>query len=172
MGAFKIKLHVAEVFVSENQQLASVVINGIDTPAMFMPQSGAVGTPEHLTLWGHPPVMAGRSLIGLPLTLRTPYMQVTAECLQNSLRLMGGLLDELRLQQQDSRGRFATIQSDLAREKRTLRALRQHSTIVDALLISKTIRLQAMARSFFARRAVGRVKRSGMAHWQYIRSAK
>lgn len=72
-----VQLLVNEIHVSRDGKFGTAVIAGIDSAALFKFNNN--GTPAHITLWGNPPVMAGRQLIGLPLALRSPFIQVTAE---------------------------------------------------------------------------------------------
>ena len=109
-GNFKIQVHITEFFISRDEHFASIPIAGIDTPFMFTPASKRVGTPDHLTLWGYPPVQAGRTLIGRKLALREPYMQETIASLQKMVRLSAE--QEVRIDEREAM-RIRELESQL-----------------------------------------------------------
>jgi len=88
-------LQIAEIHLSRDGNFAAAVISGIDSAVMFAFNNN--GTPAHLTLWGYPPVMAGQQLIGLPLALRSPFIQVTAERVAASMASKNEQIKSLKL---------------------------------------------------------------------------
>jgi hypothetical protein len=168
---FRVQLHVTEFFVSHNMSIASVPIAAIDTPFVFSPQSKHRSIPDHLTLWGHPPSNAGPALIGLPLQHREPYMHVTITCIEHAFKDMLATLGSVRHTLVTANDSVRTLETQNSKMGTELSALREHSALSDAVLISAlspfAIRVQSIARSKVARRHVVRLRKSGMNNSEY-----
>eukprot|EP01031_Cornospumella_fuschlensis_P027326 gene27326-33011_t len=139
----KVNLHVNEIHVSDDNKFASAVVAAIDTSIMFSFDNN--GTPAHLTLWGYPPVMAGRKLLGQPLALRNPFIHVTDERVEASLAEKVKELQDLREAKEAS--------------ERIAGALTRHTQVVDKLLTRWVIRVQTATRAWLARRRASRMRR-------------
>jgi hypothetical protein len=181
-------LHITEIFVSV--AVGSAVVSGIDAPTPFTEPSKSNGRPAHLTLWGNPPVMAGSVLIGKPLFLRDPFIQVTEE------RQMAALKVHCK-KAQDLSKMVAKLTSDLAKltfemgivERRNQEvektvgiidgtisprfvlpvqaAVRRFLTLRHVARVKSAIAIQALTRRNAARRHIGRLRQLGLTNSQH-----
>ena len=181
-------LHITEIFVSV--AVGSAVVSGIDAPTPFTEPSKSNGRPAHLTLWGNPPVMAGSVLIGKPLFLRDPFIQVTEE------RQMAALKVHCK-KAQDLSKMVAKLTSDLANltfemgivERRNQEvektvgiidgtisprfvlpvqaAVRRFLTLRHVARVKSAIAIQALTRRNAARRHIGRLRKLGLTNSQH-----
>ena len=181
-------LHITEIFVSV--AVGSAVVSGIDAPTPFTEPSKSNGRPAHLTLWGNPPVMAGSVLIGKPLFLRDPFIQVTEE------RQMAALKVHCK-KAQDLSKMVAKLTSDLAKltfemgivERRNQEvektvgiidgtisprfvlpiqaAVRRFLTLRHVARVKSAIAIQALTRRNAARRHIGRLRKLGLTNSQH-----
>lgn len=74
-NATGILIYIKEVYIGN--RIGAAVVSCIDAHADFMEPSKSNGRPAHLTLWDNPSRMSGEILIGKPLELREPLVQVT-----------------------------------------------------------------------------------------------
>ena len=143
-------LHITEIFVSV--AVGSAVVSGIDAPTPFTEPSKSNGRPAHLTLWGNPPVMAGSVLIGKPLFLRDPFIQVTEE------RLMAALKVHCK-KAQDLSKMVAKLTSEMGIVKRRNQEVEKTVGIIDGTISPRfVLPIQAAVRRFLTLRHVARVK--------------
>ncbi len=136
-------LHIREIYVTPDQQFGVAPVAAVDTAIPFMFNNN--GTPAHLTLWGNPPVEAGRSLMGKSLNLRNPFIEVTDE---RAAACISAKLNQI----QDLQTTVYSLNRDLSK-------VRCHITVLENVMKRRVTILQGAVRRWMARLRRSRICR-------------